>query len=307
MRLARAAAVLCLAFPNAPVSGAEPPKPRPGDRDPRRDAHRRRVRRAPEGPDRRRARKPHRERRRRGLGEGPGRRARRRPLGRDGAARPHRQPHAHLPAGRGPGRGRLRRPAPEASGVAYRAARATVSARRALEQGFTTIRDVETEGAGYGDVGIKQAIEAGYIPGPRMFVVTRAISTTGGYPPRGLRAGDRRAEGSADRGRARRGAQGGARAARQRRRLDQGLHDAPLLARPPGQPRLAADAHARGDPGDRGRGARLGAQGRVPRLQRDRAAAARSTAAATRSSTGSSWTTPTSPRWSSRARGTARR
>ncbi len=67
-------------------------------------------------------------------------------------------------------------------GLAFRAARATVSARRALEQGFTTIRDVETEGAGYGDVGIKQAIEAGYIPGPRMFVVTRAISTTGGYP-----------------------------------------------------------------------------------------------------------------------------
>jgi imidazolonepropionase-like amidohydrolase len=66
-------------------------------------------------------------------------------------------------------------------GLAFRAARATVSARRALEQGFTTIRDVETEGAGYGDVGIKQAIEAGYIPGPRMFVVTRAISTTGGY------------------------------------------------------------------------------------------------------------------------------
>src|SRR5438270_7981454 len=66
-------------------------------------------------------------------------------------------------------------------GIAFRAARAAVAARRALEQGFTTIRDVETEGAGYGDVGIKEAIEAGYIPGPRMFVVTRAISTTGGY------------------------------------------------------------------------------------------------------------------------------
>ncbi len=65
--------------------------------------------------------------------------------------------------------------------LAYRAARATVAARRALEQGFTTIRDVETEGAGYGDVGIKQAIDEGRIPGPRMFVVTRAISTTGGY------------------------------------------------------------------------------------------------------------------------------
>ncbi len=70
-------------------------------------------------------------------------------------------------------------------GLAFRAARATVAARRALEQGFTTIRDVETEGAGYGDVGIKQAIERGYIPGPRIFASTRAISTTGGYPLEG--------------------------------------------------------------------------------------------------------------------------
>ena len=69
--------------------------------------------------------------------------------------------------------------------LALRAARATVAARRALEQGFTTLRDVETEGAGYGDVGIKQAINAGYIPGPRLFVATRAISTTGGYPLEG--------------------------------------------------------------------------------------------------------------------------
>jgi imidazolonepropionase-like amidohydrolase len=65
--------------------------------------------------------------------------------------------------------------------LAYRAARAAVAARRALEQGFTTLRDVETEGAGYGDVGIKLAINEGYIPGPRLFVATRAISTTGGY------------------------------------------------------------------------------------------------------------------------------
>lgn len=69
--------------------------------------------------------------------------------------------------------------------LAFRAARATVSVRRALEQGFTTLRDVETEGAGYGDVGIKQAIEGGYIPGPRLFVSTRAISSTGGYPLEG--------------------------------------------------------------------------------------------------------------------------
>ena len=65
--------------------------------------------------------------------------------------------------------------------LSLRAARATVAARRALEQGFTTLRDVETEGAGYGDVGIKEAIEHGYIPGPRLFISTRAISTTGGY------------------------------------------------------------------------------------------------------------------------------
>jgi imidazolonepropionase-like amidohydrolase len=82
----------------------------------------------------------------------------------------------------------------------YRAARATVAARRALEQGFTTLRDVETEGAGYGDVGIKEAINAGFIPGPRLVVVTRAISVTGGYPlegynpdivvPKGAQLGD---------------------------------------------------------------------------------------------------------------------
>ena len=69
--------------------------------------------------------------------------------------------------------------------LSLRAARATVSVRRAVEQGFTTLRDLETEGAGYGDVGIKEAIEGGYIPGPRLFVSTRAISTTGGYPLEG--------------------------------------------------------------------------------------------------------------------------
>jgi imidazolonepropionase-like amidohydrolase len=67
------------------------------------------------------------------------------------------------------------------AGIALRAARATFACRRALEQGFTTIRDLETEGAGYGDIEIKQAIEEGTIPGPRIFGTTRAISTTGGY------------------------------------------------------------------------------------------------------------------------------
>jgi imidazolonepropionase-like amidohydrolase len=71
------------------------------------------------------------------------------------------------------------------SPASYRAARAVVSARRALEQGFTSIRDLETEGAGYGDVGIKRAINEGLIPGPRMWVSTVSISSTGGYPLEG--------------------------------------------------------------------------------------------------------------------------
>lgn len=67
------------------------------------------------------------------------------------------------------------------AGSALRAARATYAARRALEQGFTTLRDLETEGAGYGDIEIKEAIEEGTILGPRVFGATRGISTTGGY------------------------------------------------------------------------------------------------------------------------------
>jgi len=67
------------------------------------------------------------------------------------------------------------------AGIALRAARATYAVRRALEQGFVALRDLETEGAGYGDIEIKQAIEEGAIPGPRIFGATRAISTTGGY------------------------------------------------------------------------------------------------------------------------------
>jgi imidazolonepropionase-like amidohydrolase len=64
----------------------------------------------------------------------------------------------------------------------YRTILATVNARRALEYGFTTIRDVETEGAGYADVDVKKAINAGVIPGPRMQVATRAMDVTGAYP-----------------------------------------------------------------------------------------------------------------------------
>jgi imidazolonepropionase-like amidohydrolase len=65
--------------------------------------------------------------------------------------------------------------------ASYRVVRAALAARRALEQGFTTLRDMETEGAGYGDVGIRRAINEGLIPGPRLFVSTVSISSTGGY------------------------------------------------------------------------------------------------------------------------------
>jgi imidazolonepropionase-like amidohydrolase len=64
----------------------------------------------------------------------------------------------------------------------YRTILATVNARRALEYGFTTIRDVETEGAGYADVDVKKAINNGVIPGPRMQVSARALNVTGAYP-----------------------------------------------------------------------------------------------------------------------------
>jgi imidazolonepropionase-like amidohydrolase len=68
--------------------------------------------------------------------------------------------------------------------LALRTARATVSLRNTLMAGFTTIRDLGTEGAGYADVGLKQAVNQGIIPGPRMYVVTRAIVARGSYAPR---------------------------------------------------------------------------------------------------------------------------
>ena len=149
--------------------------------------------------------------------------------------------------------------------LAFRAARAAASAQRALDQGFTTLRDMGTEGAGYGDVGIKQAIEGGYIPGPRLYVSTLAISSTGGYPledyapelrslPKGVQLIDGPVE-------ARRAA---------REQLDHGADwlkvymthrswvgaDGRLVS----QPTLTVEELAR----DRGRGPRLGAQGGLP-------------------------------------------
>jgi imidazolonepropionase-like amidohydrolase len=66
--------------------------------------------------------------------------------------------------------------------IPYRTIRATVAARLALMNGFTAIRDLETEGAMYADVDVKTAINRDVIPGPRMFVSTRAFAPTGMYP-----------------------------------------------------------------------------------------------------------------------------
>src|SRR5712672_4698239 len=69
--------------------------------------------------------------------------------------------------------------------LALRTARAVNHLRATLMAGFTTIRDLGTEGAGYADVGLKQAVNQGIIPGPRMQVATRAIVATGSYGPKG--------------------------------------------------------------------------------------------------------------------------
>jgi imidazolonepropionase-like amidohydrolase len=68
--------------------------------------------------------------------------------------------------------------------LTLRVCRATQHARATLQAGFTALRDLGTEGAGYADVGIKKAIDQGIIPGPRLLVVTRAIVATGSYAPR---------------------------------------------------------------------------------------------------------------------------
>ena len=72
--------------------------------------------------------------------------------------------------------------------IAMRVARATNHLRNTLMAGFTTLRDLGTEGAGYADVGLKQSVEQGIIPGPRLIVVTRAIVATGSYGPKGFAA-----------------------------------------------------------------------------------------------------------------------
>jgi imidazolonepropionase-like amidohydrolase len=73
--------------------------------------------------------------------------------------------------------------------IALRTARAVTHARATLMAGFTTVRDLGTEGAGYADIGLKQAIDQGIVPGPRMLVATRAIVASGAYGPKGFEPG----------------------------------------------------------------------------------------------------------------------
>lgn len=73
--------------------------------------------------------------------------------------------------------------------LALRTARAVVQARATLLAGFTTERDLGTEGAGYADVGLRDAIAQGIVPGPRMLVATRAIVARGAYGPKGFEPG----------------------------------------------------------------------------------------------------------------------
>ena len=80
--------------------------------------------------------------------------------------------------------------------LALRTARAVVHVRKTLMAGFTTERDLGTEGAGYADVGIKQAINQGIIPGPRMLVATKANVARGAYGPKGFEPGVRIPQGA---------------------------------------------------------------------------------------------------------------
>jgi len=73
--------------------------------------------------------------------------------------------------------------------LALRTARAVVQAERTLDAGFTTERDLGTEGAGFADVGLRQAIDKGIVPGPRLLVATKAIVARGAYGPKGFEPG----------------------------------------------------------------------------------------------------------------------
>ena len=80
--------------------------------------------------------------------------------------------------------------------LALRTARAVVQAQATLLAGFTSERDLGTEGAGFADVGLKQAIDRGIVPGPRLLVATRAIVAAGAYGPKGFEPGVRVPQGA---------------------------------------------------------------------------------------------------------------
>ena len=131
--------------------------------------------------------------------------------------------------------------------IAYRVARATVSARDTLMAGITTVRDLGTEGAGYADVGLKQAIEDGVIPGPRMLVSGPAMVATGTLWAEGLRPRDRGAAGRRGSRRHRRRDPRGAPPDRPRHRLREGVRRLSLGP----ERRGASHVQRRGDRGDR--------------------------------------------------------
>ena len=136
----------------------------------------------------------------------------------------------------------------------YRTIEAVVNAKRDLDAGFTSMRDLETEGAMYSDVDVRNAINRGLIPGPRLQVVTRAISTTGGYPLEGYSPEVRCRQACRSRI-AGRGAQGRARTNQIWRGPDQDLRHAQISFHAGRQNGQHPDVHARRSPSDHGRSA----------------------------------------------------
>ena len=134
----------------------------------------------------------------------------------------------------------------------YRTILATVNARRALEYGFTSIRDLETEGAGYADVDVKKAISNGVIPGPRMQVGDARLGCDRSLSAAGIcacREGAARSAGRRWRGQR---ATGGARADQPWRGLDQGLQRPLVSGARRWSARRHSHVHARRAEGDCG-------------------------------------------------------
>ena len=165
---------------------------------------------------------------------------------------------------------------------AYRTIEAVRHCEPTLLAGFTTIRDLGTEGAGYADVAVQRAINEGLIPGPRLFVATRAIVATASYGPgpAGFAPNFDTPKGAPGSERHSRGAQGRARADGPRRRLGEGVRGLP-----PRHRAVGADLQPRRTEGAGRRGAQRRQAGLRPRLDRRRACAARWSPAWTRSST----------------------